>query len=293
VNPWDSNGGGNYEFSRANDGKPAEAAAWARYLGATQTPVPVPVPPPPTPVPAAVTIGSGARTLALAVSEDAWQGDAQFTVSVDGKQVGGTQTATASHGAGQVQAFAVMGNFAAGGHTATVNFLNDAWGGTSTTDRNLYVSGAKIDGVSVPGAGLTLLSAGAQSFAFDAAAAPASGTDTLDIHLSEDAWQGDGRGSNQGNTHIENSLYHQSSIHFRCYLETALLNHAMAQLPALLLLHYFGGFARSWDAFAARLGPAWRCAAPSAALVGLGCDLGWRHTRRGRPDRRGDAAGRA
>ncbi len=69
VNPWDSNGGGNYEFSRANDGKPAEAAAWARYLGATQTPVPVP--PPPTPAPAAVTIGSGARTLALAVSE-AW-----------------------------------------------------------------------------------------------------------------------------------------------------------------------------------------------------------------------------
>jgi hypothetical protein len=190
VNPWDSNGGGNYEFSRANDGKPAEAAAWARYLGATQTSVPVTPPPPPPP--AAVIIGSGARTLALAVSEDAWQGDAQFTVSVDGKQVGGTQTATASHGAGQVQAFAVMGNFAAGGHTATVNFLNDAWGGTSGTDRNLYVSGAKIDGVSVPGAGLTLLSAGAQSFAFDGgAAAPASGTDTLDIHLSEDAWQGD------------------------------------------------------------------------------------------------------
>lgn len=32
--------------------------------------------------------------------------------------------------------------------------------------------------------------------------------------------------------------------------------------PALLLLHYFGGSARSWDMLAARLGPAWRCVAP-------------------------------
>jgi len=36
VNIWDSNGGGNYEFSFASDGKPAEAAAWAKYLGVPQ-----------------------------------------------------------------------------------------------------------------------------------------------------------------------------------------------------------------------------------------------------------------
>ena len=36
----------------------------------------------------------------------------------------------------------------------------------------------------------------------------------------------------------------------------------MAHPPALLLLHYFGGSARSWDALAARLGPARRCVAP-------------------------------
>lgn len=33
VNLWDSNGGGNYEFSNASDGKPDEAAAWAQYFG--------------------------------------------------------------------------------------------------------------------------------------------------------------------------------------------------------------------------------------------------------------------
>jgi hypothetical protein len=35
VNPWDSNGGGNYEFSFAGDDKPLEAAAWAADFGAT------------------------------------------------------------------------------------------------------------------------------------------------------------------------------------------------------------------------------------------------------------------
>jgi hypothetical protein len=34
VNIWDSNGGGSYEFSKATDGKPLEAAAWAKYFGA-------------------------------------------------------------------------------------------------------------------------------------------------------------------------------------------------------------------------------------------------------------------
>jgi hypothetical protein len=34
VNIWDSNGGGNYEFSYASDNKPQEAAAWAKYVGA-------------------------------------------------------------------------------------------------------------------------------------------------------------------------------------------------------------------------------------------------------------------
>lgn len=44
----------------------------------------------------------------------------------------------------------------------------------------------------------------------------------------------------------------------------------MTQAPALLLLHYFGGSARSWDALAARLGPARRCVA--ADMRGFGDD---------------------
>ncbi len=102
-----------------------------------------------------VTLGSGSDTLALQISEDAWNGDAQFTISVDGQQIGGTQTATALHAAGQKQTFNVLGSFGSGNHNVSINFINDAFGGTPTTDRNLYVDGATIDGNTVPGATFT------------------------------------------------------------------------------------------------------------------------------------------
>jgi hypothetical protein len=136
-----------------------------------------------------VTIGSGPDTLALKVSEDAWQGNAQFTVSVDGRQISGTQTATASHAASQTQTFDVMGTFAAGNHTVTVNFLNDAYGGSPAEDRNLYVTGATIDNSVVPAATLHELKGGPQSFSFLAPGSSGSGsgsgsgsTDTVAVH---------------------------------------------------------------------------------------------------------------
>jgi hypothetical protein len=138
----------------------------------TTTSAPVTITDPVVTPPSTVTIGSGSDTLALKVSEDAYQGNAQFVVSVDGKQVGGTQTATASHAAGQSQTFDVMGTFAAGKHTATVNFLNDAYGGSPSLDRNLYVTGATIDNSVVSPATLSEVVAGPQSFGF---MAPGSG----------------------------------------------------------------------------------------------------------------------
>ncbi len=208
VDLWDSNGGGNYEFSSSTAGKTAEAAAWAKYFGATKSTGSTGSTG--TTTPAGTTVGTGADTLALLVSEDAWQGDAQFTVSVDGRQVGGTLTATASRAAGQTQAVNVLGTFAAGTHAVSVNFLNDAYGGTASTDRNLYVSAATVDGTAVPGASLSLMSGGAQGFSF---AVPAPATDTLDLHVSEDAWNGDAQftvaidGTTIGGVHSATALH--------------------------------------------------------------------------------------
>ncbi|MGI4954266.1 MAG: carbohydrate-binding domain-containing protein [Janthinobacterium lividum] len=122
------------------------------------------------------------------MSEDAWQGDAQFTITVDG-QVGGVQTATASHGGGQSQAVSVAGSFAAGSHSVSVNFLNDAWGGTAATDRNLHVDRATLDGTTITGSKMDLLQGGPSGFTFGSPAV--SGADTLVLQVSEDAWQGD------------------------------------------------------------------------------------------------------
>jgi len=68
VNLWDSNGGGNYEFSKAADGKPAEAAAWAKYFGAA----PVTVTPPavtPSPVSAAGPVAQAPSPTAFLLTD--------------------------------------------------------------------------------------------------------------------------------------------------------------------------------------------------------------------------------
>ncbi len=111
-----------------------------------------------------VSVGSGSDTLVLKVSEDAYQGDAQFTVSVDGQPTGGILTATTAHASGGSDTIKVLGNWARGPHTVTVDFLNDAWGGTPDTDRNLYVDSATYDGATVSGAAAALTSSGPQTF---------------------------------------------------------------------------------------------------------------------------------
>ena len=127
--------------------------------------------------------------LDLQLSEDAWQGDAQYTIAVDGVQIGGVRTETALHGAGSSEAVALVGAWNDGAHTVAVSFLNDAWGGTNATDRNLYVDGATYDGVAVSGPPVELYCTGTASFTTPASG-PAS-TTPVTLHLSEDAWQGD------------------------------------------------------------------------------------------------------
>ncbi|MFT8247218.1 family 16 glycosylhydrolase, partial [Roseomonas sp. BN140053] len=115
---------------------------------------PVVVDPAPVPEPLPATLGRGPDTLLLKLSEDAFKGHAQFTVKIDGVQVGGTLTASASHGAGQVDVLRIHGDWAAGQHSVEVSFVNDLWFGTPDTDRNLYVEGAIYNRVEVPGSAL-------------------------------------------------------------------------------------------------------------------------------------------
>ena len=153
------------------------ATPWGK-LGAP-APAPVTVP---TPAPNPAERG----ILQLRVSGDAYRGDARFTVTVDGAQVGGTLAATASHAEGFSQNFTIAGDFAAGPHSVAVQFVNDLQGASPGEDRNLYVDGMSFNGeevgrlVALSANGAALLSTG-----------PVSSLTPITVNLSEDAWKGD------------------------------------------------------------------------------------------------------
>jgi hypothetical protein len=130
--------------------------------------------------------------LDLSLSEDAWKGDAQFTVSVDGKQVGGVMSAHALHSTGDTEHVQLTGKWSSGAHTVDITFLNDAYGGTSSTDRNLYVNSIALNGTQYANTSAALYSDGTESFNIGGSAGTATtASNALTLHLSEDAWQGD------------------------------------------------------------------------------------------------------
>ncbi len=124
-----------------------------------------PQPPAQPTAPPATNPATSTSTLGLSLSEDAWQGDAQFTIAIDGKTIGGAQSVNALHSNGDSQDFSFSNALSAGTHDVAISFLNDAYGGTPSTDRNLYVNGINVDGAPVSGAAAALYSAATQHFA--------------------------------------------------------------------------------------------------------------------------------
>jgi hypothetical protein len=125
-------------------------------------------------------------TLALQISEDYADGDAEFTVSINGKQVGGDYLAHALHNSGDAETVTLTGDWGGGVSEVAVSFINHAYG------RNLYVNSIAENGVSYAGTSAAFPLNGVHTFAVGGTtqteAAPA---DTLTLQLSEDAWEGD------------------------------------------------------------------------------------------------------
>ena len=148
-----------------------------------------------TRLPQNLVFGSGRDALVLQISQDAYQGDAQYTLSVDGVQVDGILTAIAERRFGQDDTVTVRGDFGSGHHDLTVDFLNDAWGGTPDADRNLFVDRVTLNGAAVAD-GVQLYSGGPQSLSFAVTALPrtetiGSGPDAVVLQVNQDAYQGD------------------------------------------------------------------------------------------------------
>ena len=109
---------------------------------------------------AAPTATPADNSIILNVSADNWNGSPQFLVSVDGVQLGGVQTTSASHTDGQSDAVTLADIVGTGPHDVAVTFLNDAYGGTPDTDRNLYIDSADYQGHHSGSVATALYSAG-------------------------------------------------------------------------------------------------------------------------------------
>lgn len=94
--------------------------------------------------------GAGPDSVTVHVSGDHWAAapngaDPEFVVLVDGQQVGGVQTVSASLASGQWQDITVDGNFA-NPQQVQVEFVNDSYGGSQAQDVNLYVGSVTVNG---------------------------------------------------------------------------------------------------------------------------------------------------
>jgi hypothetical protein len=126
------------------------------------------------------------------MSEDAYNGDAAFTVSVNGQQVGGEYHASVLHSSGDSGTFLLTGDWNSGVNDVQISFINDAVGEGAGQDRNLYVDSIAYDGVTYAGTKATMYTNGTDAFSVGPGdATAASPADSLTVNLSEDAWKGD------------------------------------------------------------------------------------------------------
>ena len=85
------------------------------------------------------------ETIQLRVSGDQYDGAPQFVVLVDGQQVGDVHSISSVHDSGQWEMVDVVVPDAFS--QLEIKYLNDAWGGSHATDRNLWVDWIEINGV--------------------------------------------------------------------------------------------------------------------------------------------------
>ncbi|MPR12759.1 family 16 glycosylhydrolase [Microvirga tunisiensis] len=124
----------------------------------SQTPLPptaptTPVPPttPTTPTAPTPPVNFEPGDLKVTLSGDHYLGAPKAEILVDG-QVVGTFEVTADHKKGEWQDIIVKGNGRwpdGTDHDVRVKFLNDQWGGTAETDRNLWFKSAELNGAKV------------------------------------------------------------------------------------------------------------------------------------------------
>ena len=153
---------------------------------------------------------TGPDTLVLSLNQDAYLGNAQYDVVMDGTKLNAaplTINTASLHGSATSDTVNIKGSFARGAHNVTVTFLNDQYAGTAATDRNLYVNNATYADDAVTGgpvllanSSAALLSTGSQAAIGFNDVSPASsqistttlgtGAHRLTFQVEQDPYQG-------------------------------------------------------------------------------------------------------
>lgn len=135
-----------------------------------------------------LTAGTGSDTLVLKITQDYFTGgNAQYKVTVDGKQVGGVFTASAVRMTGEQDTLTLRGDWGPGNHQVAVTFLNDAFNTLTLEDRNLKIESASINGQDIAGASKLMGQNGAFGFTAAIALAATPVSDVVQVPVVEAA----------------------------------------------------------------------------------------------------------
>ena len=99
-----------------------------------------------TPLAPDVVTGTGPAALVLSMSEDYYDHDAKFIVTIDGAAIPGVFAAVAQNAKGQSQRFLFYGTYAPGVHTVTVTYINNLPAAAAYMSRKLYFDGMAMNG---------------------------------------------------------------------------------------------------------------------------------------------------
>jgi hypothetical protein len=112
-------------------------------------PAPAPAPEPaPTSPPSTLPTGStGPDTITVRVSGDAYKGDPNFALTLNGRVLDASNRVVADRGEGEWETLVFRGDFNLDGTDRVgVQFTNDHYEGSSSRDRNLYVDAVTANG---------------------------------------------------------------------------------------------------------------------------------------------------
>lgn len=175
-----------------HDGSPPATAAefkriWTSSIAGGQQPGGGVVAPPqvePPTGPQRVIVGTGSDEVLVQLTQDYYKANAQYRVTLDSIAVGTTQQVYA-RGKDQEDTLIVRGTLAPGPHRVAIEFLNDDWGGTPQTDRNIIVRHASYGGKAIAINGGELKTNGSVwTGAFDKGAVPDAPAPVPDNALS-------------------------------------------------------------------------------------------------------------